>query len=611
MSAGETFGIDVEIKTDKTEQGLAKVDKALENTEKTAKDAGRAATIAFAEAAEATLRAAKEAREWDAALAQAKARERAREVDGLASAFRSLEEKTLSAVRAERDYLEAEKTVSAALKAGIATEEQAVAILNEKAKALEQVTVLQQQEADSAKAAGDAAGSAGGSFMKMVEGIGNVGSAMNTFHMALSIGAHALDYYATVADIASKAVHAFKPTPTRADEISQSTANDQITRLAAVGYRPEDLPVIADRAFGDVGTPFHDRSVQQAMMDHYEEVEKFLEKMEAYAAKGKKDADNVAKQLADARAAQAKAAEEMAKEEEEWNKRDEQWKALATEGGGVEEWNPKTKTWKTITKPSGGGKEVIYQQASAWDQLGSNISLANDYLQEYIDSLNEEDALQKKIQGQIDFGTGLAGGILGKIGGALGGAGGALSDAANDQVFEKKITEAQKFADALQGPVKGAIDGLVDGLVKWNMSWKDWGRTALEEIERVLLKLLALQGIEAIFGAYGGSGTAGQFLWGIFGGGAKPAPTAAGRIAIGDPFGGAAQTSGAVWRDPVQRQAPQGGGGSMPGPAPVYIVNVGDQRAAALAVMQAPEGARIILNHVAANSGALSAIGKR
>jgi tape measure domain-containing protein len=173
-------------------------------------------------------------------------------------------------------------------------------------------------------------------------------------------------------------------------------------------------------------------------------------------------------------------------------------------------------------------------------------------------------------------------------------------------------SEAQKFAEALSGPVSSAVDGLVDGLLRWEMGWKDWGRSALANISQVLIQMLALKAIEAGFGAGGGAGGLGKFLFGIFGG------TSGGNRAAGGSFlvGG----SGGTDSQPVHFRATPGervtvtppGQSAAAGGAPTVnvtpkIVVYADLMSAVREYNASAEGERATLVHISNNPGKVRA----
>ncbi len=173
--------------------------------------------------------------------------------------------------------------------------------------------------------------------------------------------------------------------------------------------------------------------------------------------------------------------------------------------------------------------------------------------------------------------------------------------------WRKATTDAEKFAAALEGPVGGAIDGLIDGLATWEMNWKDWGRSALAEISKVMARLLLLQLVESAFGAGGGTGALGRGLVGALGG-APNRPGGSSRQAPGDPFGNrAGGGSGAVFREPVaQRQAPQGGQQGGGGGAPIIRVVVPfDAHGTTLAMLKTSEAEQVVLGVIQRHAGKL------
>jgi hypothetical protein len=183
-----------------------------------------------------------------------------------------------------------------------------------------------------------------------------------------------------------------------------------------------------------------------------------------------------------------------------------------------------------------------------------------------------------------------------------------------ERVAKAGIDWSKELQAQLEGPVGGAIDGLLDGLVRWEMGWKEWGAAALQEIAKVMARLLLLQGVQAAVGAGGGGSSLGQLLWGALGGGAVGGDKKGGtssRMAPGDTFGGGAgSTSGAVWREAVNQRRAGGGEQGAGQTINVKVVNVSDSRAAAMEALQTQEAERLIVNTINNNRGALGLQGR-
>jgi hypothetical protein len=189
------------------------------------------------------------------------------------------------------------------------------------------------------------------------------------------------------------------------------------------------------------------------------------------------------------------------------------------------------------------------------------------------------------------------------------------TEEATEQVKTATLDWAKEMEQQLVGPVGNAIDGLLDGLVRWEMGWKEWGAAALQEIAKVMARLLLLQGVQAAFGAGGGSSGLGQLLWGALGGAAPGGGGGGGgtsqRVAPGDPFGGAGGSSAPIVTERValggNRAGGQSGGGQT---INVKVVNVSDPRAAAMEALQTQEAERLIVNTINNNRGALGLQGR-
>lgn len=618
--ANEEFGIEVAIVAgQKVDAGAAKVDKVLAGMETHAKSTGAAIEEAIgggfdkaAAEAEAAIRAfqsdavgafgaIKKSIDADRAAmkafdddAMAALRSVKTSTAALAGDFRKLEIATLANVKAEHDYAAAAKTVEAAVRAGVIAEERGLAVLREKAKALEHYTVIQQEQVEVGKKGwADYKESAKG----VIKTVSDIGGAMNAVTQAIQIGAAAMDVLGNAADVAfGKAQRNLKGF--RGMSAWQSEAVDMSNDESTTAEEVEFLD--AGGLGGIAGDKMFDAAIDQLQANTATWIVEEKASAERMAAAGKSHSDFL-----------------LAK------RRDEQERSVALAGENTEKqrkirdevekgWARAQEREKADRAAAARAAAKPWEGASPWDELAADIGTANDAFETMIEHLNEIAAFQ---QSAVDLGEVLRDTFV-DLGNDLAIIADDLTATTGESVgldpkkFREKVTiqapptdEWKEFADALEGPVGSAIDGLIDGMLKWEMSWKSWASTALAEIAKVLTRLLLLQLVEAGFGAGGGTSKLGRMLVGSLGG--TPNGDSR-RIAPGDTFGGGAgNAGGAVFRDPVR----SGGGSSGKPGGGVTVINktivVADMRAAALEAMASAEGERINVVNISKNQGKL------
>lgn len=78
---------------------------------------------------------------------------------------------------------------------------------------------------------------------------------------------------------------------------------------------------------------------------------------------------------------------------------------------------------------------------------------------------------------------------------------------------------AQQAGDATKSALDGIVNNLTDALNNNKASWKDWGTSVLQSIEKILVNAALVQGLQALGGAMGSGsgvmGSIGSFLSGI------------------------------------------------------------------------------------------------
>lgn len=620
------FGIQVKIQPD-TEVGRRKVEADLKATEEAAAKAA-AAMKAFDDDAVAALKSIEAQLKKDKAAADALAKafeDDAMAVIGslkkqqaanaeLSASFGKLERATLSVVRAEHEYAEAEKTVNAAVKAGIATQAQANAILTEKAKAFEQVTVKAEQHnktfAESVRGWIKGKGAAA----EVIDGFGKLGMAMGGINQAVQIGKFAWDGLSA----------AIEGTDAAVGKLINKTSSPEALKafIMAGGLRglPQGLQdkfaaaserstFQEDHAWDKAGGTF-----AQLGLDDDARLNNAIDALNDLTAKGLElerqkseeitnQNNSIAKQNLMKRAneqaalialiaAKAEAKAEREKAAARGPKRLSDYDSMAADMEGWE-WSAVTEVNKAIAATRVWADE-LQRAKQIWD--------VND---ERPDILVDDGRDPEAIVRLAESGNRLAG---------------QFEDAGIDRGAPSPLAQWEKDAIALaetfEGPLKGAIDDFAGRMLDMARAWdfsaesmKEWARSFAASMAEAAARALILWTIMKLLGTTQGS--AGGFLTSIFGGATTPATGSTSRQAPGDPFGGGAGGPRPIFTDAIARQAPGGGPGGGAAAPIVNVVMVADLKQAAREFAKSPENTRIITSAVQQNSGAIAAASGR
>lgn len=190
-----------------------------------------------------------------------------------------------------------------------------------------------------------------------------------------------------------------------------------------------------------------------------------------------------------------------------------------------------------------------------------------------------------------------------------------FADAATS-AFERIETSQKGLSEVLEGTLNSTLDGLTDSIVTFantgENTFKDFARSVVQQLQKVIMKQLLIKALSAAGSAFGGLGD-------LFGGGGGDALNAgesltdfSGFAANGGTVGGGKFTPGApivvgekgpeLFTPPSRgvitpnnRLGTEGGGGQS-----VTVVNVEDPQGVQDA-MRGTEGEEIIINHIRRN----------
>ena len=608
----EDFGIDIRIAPSPQNVGeVAKLDRQLEGLERKGVATGKAIGDALAKGVGS--------------------HEAASEIERLAREFKALEGATLPAVRAEREYAAAVKLATDAVKAGVASEEQARAVIEAKSSAVDKASQgIRAYDEAMAQNARETLPSASSGLMGVLDAVGKVNGAMEMFNKITRLGELALKGYSAAASQARKAL----------DDLTLSAPSDGLVRMDAIDQTFQEAakragvrnfnPNSRDARLATAGLTDVDEA-RKAAATLASQMKDAQDKLDASLAATKAGLDRslvdtqisivtnqadvlmakLTAQVADeARSAergqaltrdQQRAHRELDKQVEALNRKIEGLEGASDYAAGQLGFRVDRPTAKASAarRPA-----AVEESVSEWDELAGYIRVADNALSGYVDTMSDLAAEQESSWSFEDQVSGWD-----EIEGAI-----ALITDQATALYETMAKQAKpsmdwtkEYADALTNTLGGAFDdltsNLVDSLAGLEVSWKDWGRSVLEEISKVIIKMLALQAISAGFGAYGGGGGIGGFLWGLVGGSSAPAGGTSARIGSGDAFraGGAAPIV-------TERVAPATRAAPVSGSAPqvnVRVVNHHDAHRAALDAIATSEGERAILNVIGRNRGRL------
>lgn len=192
---------------------------------------------------------------------------------------------------------------------------------------------------------------------------------------------------------------------------------------------------------------------------------------------------------------------------------------------------------------------------------------------------------------------------------ASAGGGSTLTDLFNDEATAKVIN----FADALTEKLGSALDKTIDALLELNATGKasfaDLARSVLLDLEKMIAKMLIMQGVKALVGLGGGYASFGSALASGLGinlggnasGGSYVVPNTGGGV-DSVPIYARVTPGERVTITPPGREAASGGGGA--GPVNIKAVFVADMQAAAIEALNTPAGQRVVTQIVAANARA-------
>ena len=649
--AGEEFPIVVAIKPDVT-AGEQVVDKSLAQLETHAKSTGDAIGKAigggFADAA-VKVKAGDAAARAFATSTLAASKAVADETDrlrGLATAFAQLERATLPTVRAEREYADAVKLANEAVKAGVATEQQAAAVLASKAKALDSAK-LSAEGYDKAMASTSAqAPKTGASLLGFVDVVGKVGAAMGTVNTAIAAGRAAIEAYGRAAKVARQA---WADMTLAAPTNSQALVNARqgLWDAAGMGGSAEAFADATSLTGSVDDTKAKIAAIQAARAKAQATLQVQIDTGAAADARTNynnaveaalDEADRIQLALSQQVVAEAKAGGVLTRDMQRARSRlDGQVAAINAKldaleasplargddrlGFRMDRGSAEAARSKAVRDSAAAAADALVaaqaeiERTSPWNELAADIAIVTGRLTEA-----NAAALEWAKANEDTYEASPWDDLAGDIATAYS----AVRDLADGlDTSATKLDEAKDavnvFDDAVAKAAAGSVADLVDVMAKMTAEWDfsadalvAWGETALRTISEVILKRAALALVQQIFGRFGG-GNANGFGSLLFQalGGSRPSGSSARLASPGDPFGGAGGNAPtAIMREPVRSPGTSGdGNASSTGQAVnLKVVVVSNERDAAKELLDGPEGERAVLAHTAKHRGKLGAL---